>query len=96
MSTFLASDWANIGRHERGGPIFSDMIDAKHATAAEDSIELVVQVNGKVRSRIMVASDIPEEAAVVAALADPVVARFVNGVPKKIIFVPGRLLNIVA
>jgi leucyl-tRNA synthetase len=64
--------------------------------AAEDSIELVVQVNGRVRSRITVDRDITEEAAVVAALADPVVAKFVAGVPKKIIFVPGRLLNIVA
>jgi leucyl-tRNA synthetase len=66
------------------------------ALAAEDNIELVVQVNGKVRSRMLVPRDIPEEAAVVAALADPTVARFVAGAPKKIIFVPGRLLNIVA
>jgi leucyl-tRNA synthetase len=66
------------------------------ALAAEDNIELVVQVNGKVRSRITVARDIAEDAAVVAALADPTVARFVAGAPKKIIFVPGRLLNIVA
>jgi leucyl-tRNA synthetase len=44
----------------------------------------------------MVARDIPEEAAVMAALADPTVARFVKGAPKKIVFVPGRLLNIVA
>jgi leucyl-tRNA synthetase len=65
------------------------------ALAAEDTIELVVQVNGKVRSRITVPRDIAEDAAVVAALADPTVARFVAGVPKKIIFVPGRLLNIV-
>jgi leucyl-tRNA synthetase len=63
--------------------------------AVEDSIELVVQVNGRVRSRITVDRDITEEAAVVAALADPVVAKFVAGAPKKIIFVPGRLLNIV-
>ena len=66
------------------------------ALAAEDSIELVVQVNGKVRSKITVPRDIAEEAAVIAALADPTVARFVSGAPKKIIFVPGRLLNIVA
>jgi leucyl-tRNA synthetase len=63
--------------------------------ATEDSIALVVQVNGKVRSKIMVARDIAEEAAVAAALADPTVAKFVAGTPKKIIFVPGRLLNIV-
>ncbi|HZE07837.1 MAG TPA: leucine--tRNA ligase [Gemmatimonadaceae bacterium] len=66
------------------------------ALAAEDSIELVVQVNGKVRSKIFVSRDITEEAAVVAALADPTVGKFVAGSPKKIVFVPGRLLNIVA
>jgi leucyl-tRNA synthetase len=66
------------------------------ALAAEDSIALVVQVNGKVRSKISVARDITEEAAVAAALADPAVAKFVAGAPRKIIFVPGRLLNIVA
>jgi leucyl-tRNA synthetase len=66
------------------------------ALAAEDNIELVVQVNGKVRTRIMMPREISEEAAVVAALADPTVARFVSGAPRKIIFVPGRLLNIVA
>jgi len=64
--------------------------------AAEDSIELVVQVNGRVRSKITVPRDISEEAAVGAALADPTVAKFVGGAPKKIIFVQGRLLNIVA
>jgi leucyl-tRNA synthetase len=66
------------------------------ALAAQDSIELVVQVNGKVRSKITVQRDIAEEAAVAAALADPTVARFVLGEPRKIVFVPGRLLNIVA
>jgi leucyl-tRNA synthetase len=66
------------------------------ALAAEDAIELVVQVNGKVRSKLLVPRDITEEAAVVAALADPTVSKFVSGTPKKIIFVRGRLLNIVA
>ena len=63
--------------------------------AAEDSIELVVQVNGRVRGKIMVARDIGEDAALAAALADPAVTKFAAGVPKKVIFVPGRLLNIV-
>jgi leucyl-tRNA synthetase len=63
--------------------------------AAEDSIELVVQVNGRLRGKIMVARDIGESAAVAAALADPAVKKFASGVPKKVIFVPGRLLNIV-
>jgi leucyl-tRNA synthetase len=65
------------------------------ALAAEDSIELVVQVNGKVRSRILVPRDISQDAAVEVALADATVARFVSGAVKKIVFVPGRLLNIV-
>jgi leucyl-tRNA synthetase len=63
--------------------------------AAEDSIELVVQVNGRVRGKIMVARDISENAALAAALADPAVTKFAPGTPKKVIFVPGRLLNIV-
>ena len=66
------------------------------ALAKEDTIELVVQVNGKVRSKIHVAPDIAEAAAVSAALADPAVAKFVGGKPRKVVFVPGRLLNIVA
>ena len=66
------------------------------ALAKEDTIELVVQVNGKVRGRIHVAPDITEAAAVVAALAEPAVSKFVGGTPRKVVFVPGRLLNIVA
>lgn len=66
------------------------------ALAAEETIELVVQVNGKVRAKISVPTDITQDAAVGAALADPGVAKFVSGPPKKIVFVPGRLLNIVA
>jgi leucyl-tRNA synthetase len=65
------------------------------ALAQEDAIELVVQVNGKVRSRILVPLDINEELAVKAALADPTVLKFVSGTPRKIVFVQGRLLNIV-
>ena len=64
--------------------------------AAEETIELVVQVNGKVRTKLQVARDITQDAAVASALADPTVARFVNGQPRKVVFVPGRLLNLVA
>ena len=62
----------------------------------EDEIELVVQVNGKVRGRVRVPREIDRDAALSAALAEPGVAKFVNGTPAKVIFVPGRLINIVA
>lgn len=39
LSTFLASDWENIGLHESGGPIFGDAIDTRFALAAEDTLD---------------------------------------------------------
>ena len=63
--------------------------------AREEMHEVVIQVNGRVRAKIRVARDIDQTAAVAAAMADATVARFVSGPAKKIIFVPGRLLNIV-
>ena len=61
------------------------------------SIEMVVQVNGKVRGKIQVAADAPKEAVETQALDDSNVQRFTDGVTiRKIIVVPGRLVNIVA
>ncbi len=65
------------------------------ALAAEDTIELPVQVNGKVRARLTVPKAISQDDALAAALADEGVAKFVSGEPKKVIFVSGRLLNLV-
>jgi leucyl-tRNA synthetase len=65
------------------------------ALATEDSIDLIVQVNGKLRGKIQVPRDVTEESALEQALADEMVARFVTSAPKKVIFVPGRLINIV-
>jgi leucyl-tRNA synthetase len=65
------------------------------ALATVDEIELVVQVNGKVRGKIAVARDITQESALALAKADAGIARFLNGAPRKVIFVPGRLLNLV-
>jgi leucyl-tRNA synthetase len=52
-------------------------------------------VNGKLRGTIQVPRDITQEAAVTAAMAEPQVAKFVTTAPKKVVFVPGRLLNLV-
>jgi leucyl-tRNA synthetase len=65
--------------------------------AAEDTLTLVIQVNGKLRARVQVPSDISEERARAAALDDPNIVRHTKGKTiKKIIYVPGRLVNIVA
>jgi leucyl-tRNA synthetase len=61
-----------------------------------DTIEIVVQVNGKLRGRVSVAADADRDAIGEAALADENVRRFVDGKEiRKIIVVPGRLVNIV-
>ncbi|MEX1185054.1 MAG: leucine--tRNA ligase [Gemmatimonadaceae bacterium] len=65
------------------------------ALAAEETIELAVQVNGKLRGTLQVTPSIEQQAALQLALAEPSVAKFVTGTPKKVVFVPGRLLNIV-
>ncbi len=62
----------------------------------DDTVEYPVQVNGKVRSRISVSADASAEALEAAALADEKVSAFLAGAtPKKVIVVPGRLVNLV-
>ena len=61
-----------------------------------DLIEIVVQVNGKLRGRISVATDADNDSVGALALADPNVQRFVGDQEiRKTIVVPGRLVNIV-
>ena len=72
-----------------GWPAFDE------ALAREDFVQLAVQVNGKLRGTIQVARDISQDAAVSAAMAEPQIAKFATTPPRKIVFVPGRLLNLV-
>ena len=59
--------------------------------------ELVVQVNGKLRDRIWMAMDAPEETAKELALVSPKVQEHIDGKTiRKIIYVPGKILNLVA
>jgi leucyl-tRNA synthetase len=61
-----------------------------------DLVEMVVQVNGKLRGRIDVAPDADRNTIEAQALADENVIRFIDGnTVRKIIVVPGRLVNIV-
>jgi len=65
--------------------------------AAEEEITLVVQVNGKVRDRLTVPADIGEEEAKGRALAAEGTRRFTEGLTvRKVVYVPGRLVNVVA
>ena len=69
--------------------------NADKATA--DTVELVVQVNGKLRARMPMPRGLPESAARDAALSDDNVRRFLEGKEvRKVIFVPDKLVNIVA
>ncbi|HEX2080081.1 MAG TPA: class I tRNA ligase family protein, partial [Longimicrobium sp.] len=66
------------------------------AKAVADTVELVVQVNGKVRARLPMARGTGEAEARDAALADEHVQRWIEGKQvRKTIFVPDRLLNLV-
>ncbi|HET9463270.1 MAG TPA: leucine--tRNA ligase [Thiobacillus sp.] len=62
----------------------------------QDEIELMLQVNGKLRGQIRVAVAATREAVEAAALASEAVQKYLDGqAPKKVVVVPGRLVNIV-
>ena len=66
------------------------------AALVQTEIEMMVQVNGKLRDKITVAADAPKDAIEAAALATAGAVKFMEGkAPKKIIVVPKRLVNIV-
>ena len=63
---------------------------------SEDEITLVVQVNGKVRDRIQVATGIDEATAREKAMVSPQVKRHLEGQQiRRVVYVPGKLVNIV-
>ncbi|MDA8079216.1 MAG: leucine--tRNA ligase [Nitrospiraceae bacterium] len=72
-------------------PLWSDGL------AQEEEIELVVQINGKVRARLMVPAGLPDDELKALALNDKKTVEFIGGkAVKKVIVVQGRLVNIVA
>ncbi|MEX3557276.1 MAG: leucine--tRNA ligase [Burkholderia sp.] len=80
---------------------FGTLLDAPwpkvdKAALEQAEIELVLQINGKVRGAVKVAKDASREVIEAAALADEAFANFGEGKPaKKLIVVPGRLVNVV-
>ena len=85
--------WERLGHtrsvFDSGWPAFDP------ALVVDDLVEMAVQVQGKLRGTIAVTRDISQDAALAAALAEPGIAKFVTGEIRKVIFVPGRLLNLV-
>ena len=66
------------------------------AAAKDDSIEIPVQINGKVRDRIIVSADASEEEIRNAALASETIQKYLEGkAPKKVIVAKGRLVRVV-
>ncbi len=89
--------WEQLGYAVRYG----DILDAPWpkvdpAALAQDEIELVLQVNGKLRGKLRVAAMADSVAIEKAALASPEVQKHANGAaPRRVIIVPGRLVNVV-
>ena len=79
-----------------------DILDARWPQTDEnaltrDSIEMVVQVNGKVRAKMDVPAAADKDTVEALARSQPNVARFLDGLNvRKVIVVPGKLVNIVA
>jgi leucyl-tRNA synthetase len=86
--------WARLG-HER------PLLEIPWPTYREEALQreeitLVIQVNGKVRSKIQVPQDASNSEVERIALEDEKVQRFLSGnAPKRVVYVPGRLMNIV-
>ena len=69
--------------------------EADQALVSTDTVEIVVQVNGKLRDRLQVAAGTPEDELVELALASERVRAHVSGEPERTIVVPDRLVNVV-
>jgi len=87
--------WSELGHDE--AVIDCAWPQADESALARDRVEIVVQVNGRLRGRVSVAADADQETLEAAAMADDNVQKFLAGKDiQKVIVVPGRLVNIVA
>ena len=86
--------WQQLG-HENA-VVNADWPVVDEAALKQDKIELMVQVNGKLRSKLMVSTTASQVDIETLALADDNAQRFIDGkTVRKVIVVPGRLVNIV-
>ncbi|MFD4641383.1 leucine--tRNA ligase [Lentzea sp. NPDC058436] len=86
--------WAKLGND--GTLAHGPFPKADEQYLVEDTVEYPIQVNGKVRSRVVVSASASQDEIKAAALAEEKIAELVaGGEPRKVIVVPGRLVNIV-
>ena len=86
--------WEKLGHTETvtyaEWPVFDE------SKMVDDEVEVVVQVNGKVRTKIVVAKDSTKEELEAAALADESIQKAAEGKQiRKVIAIPGKLVNVV-
>ena len=78
------------GVHAKTWPV------ADESLVAHALVTMVVQINGKVKSRVEVSPDVSQEDAITAALADATIAAALNGQsPQRVVAVPPRLVNVI-
>jgi leucyl-tRNA synthetase len=89
--------WDGLGFAKVAGPLLdSRMPEVDESALVRDEIELVLQINGKTRGAVRVAASADKLAIEAVAQAAPEVAKFGEGKPvRKIVVVPGRLVNVV-
>jgi leucyl-tRNA synthetase len=89
--------WSELGYAGQLGDLLDAPWPKVDASAlVQDEIELMLQVNGKLRGSIKVSPQADKAAIEAAALASEDFAKFSEGkAPKKVIIVPGRLVNLV-
>jgi leucyl-tRNA synthetase len=89
--------WRDLGfAREHGDLLDAAWPEVDPQALVQDEIELVLQVNGKLRGKIVVPAAADKAAIEAAARASAEVAKHANGAPvKKVVVVPGRLVNVV-
>ncbi len=86
--------WQRLGNH--GSVVHESFPQADEALLVEDSVEIPVQINGKVRSRVTIATSADAQTIEEAVMADERVTELLEGKEiRKIIVIPGKMANIV-
>ncbi len=88
--------WSALGLQQRRGElVYVPWPEPDAAALRRDLVQLVVQINGKLRGSVRVGVDAGREDIVAAIGADEALAKYLASPPKKVVIVPGKLVNVV-